>query len=156
MKKNILCFILGLIVAGSFAGVVALNYSAKDVSYTPSDNNWNVNNVEDAIGDLYKKANDSLGTYKILETGTFTTINTGNSNHSYNTITLKNTYTEGQNAFMKIKRVLSTSSDHVAPYIRMDLNTQYIVGNTIRFAVVNYGTTPGTATFEYEIVQYQE
>ena len=52
MKKYIIGFVLGIIVCGSIGTVVALNYNAKNVSYTPSDENWNVNNVEDAIKDL--------------------------------------------------------------------------------------------------------
>ena len=52
MKKYIIGFILGAITFGSIGTVVALNYNAKDVSYNPNDENWNVNNVEDAIKDL--------------------------------------------------------------------------------------------------------
>ena len=52
MKKTVFAFLLGVVLTGSIAGVVAYNYNAKDVSYTPNDNNWNVNNVEDAIKDL--------------------------------------------------------------------------------------------------------
>ena len=51
MKRIILAFLLGFIVAGSI-GVVAYNYSAKDIAYTPSDSSWNVTNVGDAIEDL--------------------------------------------------------------------------------------------------------
>lgn len=56
MKKNILCFILGMIVAGGVAGVVAYSYNAKDVGYTPNDNTWNVSSTKQALDDLYVKS----------------------------------------------------------------------------------------------------
>ena len=43
-----------LIVGISFiSGVLASNYMASDVLYTPSDTNWNVSNVKAALDDLY-------------------------------------------------------------------------------------------------------
>ena len=64
MKKTIFAFLLGVILTGSIAGVVAYNYNAKDVSYTPTDNNWNVNNVEDAIKELRNSHNSNIIYYK--------------------------------------------------------------------------------------------
>ena len=55
IKNPIFTFIIGLVLAGSVVGVVAYNYNAKDIKYNPSDDSWNVNNVEDAINDLKKK-----------------------------------------------------------------------------------------------------
>ena len=55
IKSNIKIFVavvITMIVTASITGVVAYNYSAKDISYTSSDSNWNVNNVEDAINSL--------------------------------------------------------------------------------------------------------
>ena len=60
MKKTVFAFLLGVVLTGSIAGVVAYNYNAKDVSYTPNDNNWNVNNVEDAIKDLKNTNNSNI------------------------------------------------------------------------------------------------
>ena len=60
MKKFILGFIIGGIVLGTIGSVVAYNYNAKDIGYTPSDSNWNVNNVSDAINDL-KDINSTSG-----------------------------------------------------------------------------------------------
>ncbi len=50
-----LYIVLGLII-GASVGVVAYQYNAKDVAYTPSDNTWDVTNVESAIESL--KANE--------------------------------------------------------------------------------------------------
>ena len=61
MKNNIFGFILcGLI----FGGIVyaATLYKASDVSYTPTDESWEVSNVNDAINSLYnmKKELDNI------------------------------------------------------------------------------------------------
>ena len=55
-KSNILSFILGAIIFGGVGTVVAATILAKDVSYTPKDTSWQVDNVKDAIEDLYSKA----------------------------------------------------------------------------------------------------
>jgi hypothetical protein len=56
MKNNIKLFIgilIGLVFGVSAAvGATAL-YNSSEVGFTPTDSNWNVNNVEDAINDLY-------------------------------------------------------------------------------------------------------
>ena len=62
MKKVVFAFILGVIITGSIAGVVAYNYDAKDVSFTPTDSDWNVNNVEDAIKSLKNSTGSAAGT----------------------------------------------------------------------------------------------
>lgn len=53
MKKMFFAFILGGIIFGSIAGVVAYNYNAKDISYTPNDSSWNVDNIDAAIKDMH-------------------------------------------------------------------------------------------------------
>ncbi len=61
MKKYIIGFIFGLIIAGTIS-VSAYNLLAKDVSYTPSwtkENGESINNVKDAIDELYNKSNNS-------------------------------------------------------------------------------------------------
>ena len=54
-KSNIFSFIVGAILFGCIGTVAAYNMLAKDVKYTPKDSTWNVNNVEDAIDELYGK-----------------------------------------------------------------------------------------------------
>lgn len=60
MKKNVLFFVLGLIVAGSISGVVAYQMSANQITYIPKDNNWNVHSVKDAIDDLKTNRDEDL------------------------------------------------------------------------------------------------
>lgn len=52
-KNRIFIFILGGVFFGSITGVVAYGMAADNVSYTPKDNNWNVENVDQALNDLY-------------------------------------------------------------------------------------------------------
>lgn len=74
IKNPIFTFIMGLFIAGSITGVAAYNYNAKQISYTPKDSNWNVNNVESAINDLKKNCttNPSFETdEKYTQTATY-------------------------------------------------------------------------------------
>lgn len=55
MKKKIIKVILFVFI-GLFiftSGVVAAKLTARDVSFTSTNSEWNVNNVEDAVNDLY-------------------------------------------------------------------------------------------------------
>ena len=56
MKKYIIGFLIGLFVCG-IIGVSAATYlyHSDEVSYTPSNNDWKVNNVNDALNDLYER-----------------------------------------------------------------------------------------------------
>ena len=52
-NKLFLCLALFL---AFISGVIASNYLASDVAYTPSDSNWDVNNVADALDDIYGRS----------------------------------------------------------------------------------------------------
>jgi len=54
MKKLITGFILGIIACSGI--VYAANYLASDISYEPTDASWEVNNVNDALNDLYENS----------------------------------------------------------------------------------------------------
>ena len=60
-RSVVVAFILGGIIFSSITGVIAYQFSAKDISYTPSNSNWKVNNVSDAIDELelYKQKSSS-------------------------------------------------------------------------------------------------
>ena len=53
-EKGIIGFIIGLLVTGTVV-YAKYKYQASEVGYTPSNSNFNVDNVEDAINELYKK-----------------------------------------------------------------------------------------------------
>ena len=63
-KSRIFFFSLGLLVATTVSvGATAL-YSSSEIGFTPTDSNWHVNNLEDAINDLYD--NKSSGVTKLV------------------------------------------------------------------------------------------
>ena len=54
-NKFLLGLVIGILLGAG--GVYASTYLASDITYRPSDSNWNVNNVGAAIDDLYTKYN---------------------------------------------------------------------------------------------------
>ena len=61
MKKNYV-LVIGIIIGVLFSGVTvyaAVQYLSKDVTFTPSNSNWNVSNVEDALNHLYEQSDVS-------------------------------------------------------------------------------------------------
>ena len=59
-KSNIFSFMLGAIIFGGIGTVFAYTILAKDVGYTPKDTTWKVDNVKEAIDDLYNKTNKEI------------------------------------------------------------------------------------------------
>ena len=55
MKNNIK-LIIGIVIGILLSGITvyAATYISKDITFSPSDENWNVNNVEDALNELYQ------------------------------------------------------------------------------------------------------
>ena len=52
-KSRIFFLVLGMIIATTISvGATAL-YSSSEIGFTPTDPNWHVNNLEDAINDLH-------------------------------------------------------------------------------------------------------
>ena len=79
MKKNIMFFILGLIVSGF--SVYALNIDARNTYYDNTISGSSATNMQDAIDDLYDKANNGPNLIKCGDyTGTAATmtVNVGN------------------------------------------------------------------------------
>lgn len=59
-KSNIFSFLLGALIFSGITGVVAATILAKDMSYSPKDTTWKVDNVKEAIDDLYTTANTRI------------------------------------------------------------------------------------------------
>ena len=95
LNSKLFIFILGGIIFGSITGVVAYTINAKDVTYTPKDNNWNVKNVEEAINDLYLKDKNIL-TNKLTDVALGGTIKLENNTHKIIYAVIFS-YTEGFN-----------------------------------------------------------
>ena len=53
MKKYLIGFIIGLLVFGiSVYAVISYLYSSNEVSYTPSNSNWNEGNIKESLDNL--------------------------------------------------------------------------------------------------------
>ena len=54
-KSKLFVFILGVSMSLGLTSVFAITYSlfAQDVGFSPTDIKWDVNNVDDAINNLY-------------------------------------------------------------------------------------------------------
>ena len=63
MKKTIITFILGGIFFSTITATAAYVYTARDISYTPQDENWSVTNADQALTSL-KEDVDSLNQYR--------------------------------------------------------------------------------------------
>lgn len=57
IKNPIFTFILGAIIFGSIIGVIAYNVSANNIGFEPDDEDWEVENVEEALNELYATKN---------------------------------------------------------------------------------------------------
>ena len=82
---------LGFILAGTISVAASILYNAKDVGYTPDNENWQVDNVKDAIDFLY----DSKKPFKIVNTigqTNFGTNGTANFSQSINGLTVGKYY----------------------------------------------------------------
>ena len=53
MKKYIIAFVLGAIIFSGISGVTAYTIMANSIEFQSRNNNWNVNNVGDALNSLY-------------------------------------------------------------------------------------------------------
>ena len=60
LKSRIFAFIVGSIIFGSIGVVSAYTILANDIGYTSKDTTWKVDNVKDAIDDLYTNANTTI------------------------------------------------------------------------------------------------
>lgn len=73
MKKTVLGVMIGLLL-GTGITVLAATLMANDVTYTPSNSKWKVNNVGSALDDLYTNAKVSLNKFCELKSGDALTV----------------------------------------------------------------------------------
>lgn len=57
LKSRIFAFILGAIIFSGITSVAAYSIFANDIGYTPKDSTWEVNNIQDAVDDLFNRVN---------------------------------------------------------------------------------------------------
>jgi len=71
IKVAFLSSLITAIITGTI-GVIAVSLTAKDIAFTSIDENWQANNVEDAMNDLYNISTNCSST-SIINLGTDTT-----------------------------------------------------------------------------------
>ncbi len=74
MKKFILGIIVGLLISGTIVFAANYLYKADEVSYDPKDTNWNVDNVDSAIKELYNKISEANSALLALSTFQFVSL----------------------------------------------------------------------------------
>lgn len=122
-KRDIFAFILGLILSGSV--VYAATLIARDITYDNTKTNINADNVQDAIDELYVKANNPVipPNYKELSTVTTAVANdiaSGKTAYDNNGTLLTGTGQMSSSITIKNARVESYTNS-VASYFIMTL-----------------------------------
>lgn len=75
--KIIIAVIITAIICVSTTVYASYNYFAKDIGFTPKNENWQVDNLEDAINDLYENKENNL-VCNSYHTGGFISSDEGN------------------------------------------------------------------------------
>ena len=94
IKNNILGFILGIIFCGGIVYAASL-YNANDVAYEPTDENWEVTNVSEALDSLYVSYNQSLLdklSYTVIAKNNATSAATSSASSVSTSITIPSDY----------------------------------------------------------------
>lgn len=136
MKKNIVCFILGGLLFGIIGVNGVLLYKASDIEFVPKDDNWNVNNLNEAINDLY----DNRVSLIYLGTGTsFDVKNKLPNNIDYSKLTSDNFIVEAT----------SKDSTTIGGYTSGGANSDYITARTS--LTKTYNPETGILTSYYNV-----
>ena len=59
-KNSLFTFILGVLCTITIGVGATAIYNASEIGFTPSDSNWKVNNMQDAINDLYNNSGSKI------------------------------------------------------------------------------------------------
>ena len=114
MKGKLKTIILTAIVCFSISGigVVAVNILANDIGFTPNDEEWQVNNVNDAMNDLYELADKPTSEQIsfVIRGDAYGDSNFLTLTNGYNTATIEYTYTfySGSNGIKPGNRLLNS------------------------------------------------
>ncbi|MBR1718086.1 MAG: hypothetical protein IJ715_02305, partial [Bacilli bacterium] len=60
MKKYIVGLLVGILLSGTVVFAANYLYHANEVSYTSNNKNWDVDNVKDALDELYSKIDSGV------------------------------------------------------------------------------------------------
>ncbi len=72
LNSRLFLFVAGFVIATCITSVVAYQMTANQISYTPKDKNWNVNNVKSAVDDLKETCSSRI--FAVIKSGDVNTI----------------------------------------------------------------------------------
>ena len=91
IKNPIFTFILGAIIFSSITGVIAYNLTSDKIGFEPDDEDWNVENVEEAINDLYSKKQIDISNMTLVDSKYTQVLNANSTSSTYTSLS-KGTY----------------------------------------------------------------
>ena len=153
-KKIIITSIICFLISGTI-GVVAYKVGAGDVSFTPENENWQVDNVEDAVNDLYESYNNVFETS--IRTDSFS-VNPGITNFNLGTGSFKK--------YRYFKIIRKTPNENVDKYniygwsvsensdITLSLNEEYDMNEINNLWIVITSKTEGIEAYGYTTVLF--
>ena len=151
-KSKLLFFVLGAIMFGSIGIAFAYSIFAQDVGFTPSDSDWDVDNVKDALDDMrsYLEIYNNRG-YTNLSNPIPTSIDDPNIiSSSYNAYAVEYAYY----AFDKVNNTFWTSNpDEPLPqYLGWDFKELVAVYD---FTITNRYNTIDTTVGQFTLQGYR-
>ena len=98
LKSRIFLVIITAIICTSIGVSATILYQADEIGFTPDDPNWNVNNLEDALNDLYENKEDSSDILWVnpSPTSEFTSKSISLDLSAYNAILVVGNYTNNE------------------------------------------------------------
>lgn len=142
----------GQLQLASINGVKVANKDTIPEGYIKPEGTKNITeNGENIDVREYEKVNVNVQTWEVLETGIYSIPSTGKGEFHYADITLKNNYTEAQQARFLITSLTNVTYD-VAWYVRAISLNQNIVGNTFSTVFDNRASITQAGTVNYAIV----
>ena len=151
LKIAILSSVITFVITVTI-GVTAVAIYAKDIEFKSNDENWQVDNVEDAMNDLYEISSNQKS--QVLETGSYTFSNVGHGTTSSTvTITFENTYTAEDNVYLMIYK---TEQGNISENIFVR-GMKQVTGNQTGIQVTNIGSVNGVNDkIYYALVQLEK
>lgn len=145
LKKNIKLFV-GIIVGIILSSGVVYAINANLIEYTPQDENWNVNNVTDALNNLY--------TEKHFSAVTFLGKNTVNGNTTM-------TYTFNEDVDLGFVVITASNNIDDSSYYSAQINSltignYQVLDNTTRGFITSDKDTAGHRSIVYVIEEVKK
>ncbi len=144
MKKIVFGFIIGVLVSGGVVYATTL-IDSKDVTYTPSNNEFNANNVEDALDKLYEKSSNTPTLFNIYTShGSFSNTT---SSQQYIDIDLGTSNVDISKNWTIL--VVPENKSSIVWLIRHNANatTVSVMGNGITTQNIQYTSTPSASPY---------